>query len=183
MWKKTLPILILGLAMTTGCETLGLGGDEDTSDDDRVSRDDRTSRDDRISRDDDPAGRGRGGFEMKYPSDYDNGIPTGARLVREDNGRDRITHKPAHDGRLYLYDVDDRRVVDQFEMRDGDNFVMDVRDERAMVNDRSINARINRDHRYRLYFVESGGAGLNRDRNLDRDLDRDRDRSGVIRPE
>jgi hypothetical protein len=158
MLKKTLPILLLGFAMTAGCETLGLGGDEDTT-----SSDDRVSRDDRISREGDPSGRNRPGFEMRYPGDFDNGVPTGARLVREADG-ERVRYKTPHDGRLYIYDVDDRRVAHQEEMRDGDQFIFDARDERATMNDRNVNARINRDHRYRLYFVEDNARSSDLDR-------------------
>jgi hypothetical protein len=161
--KKTFPALLLGLSLAAGCETLGLGGDEDKSDD-RVSRDDRISRDR-------PARRDRPGFEMKYPADFDNGVPSGARLVREVNEDGSVTYKTPHDGRLYVYDVDNRRVEWDGQMRDGEAFTLDSRDDRATLNGRSINIRLDRDSRYRLYFVEDASSSYNssRDRSTDRD--------------
>src|SRR5258705_8977397 len=46
MFKKTFGALFLGLALTAGCDSLGLGGNNDSSNSDKT-----THRDDRISRD------------------------------------------------------------------------------------------------------------------------------------
>src|SRR6476646_11045920 len=103
MIKKGLPILLLGLALTAGCDSLGLGGDRDHNNDDTLPpRHDKISTRDR---------GGNDGTVMKYPSDFDNGIPVGAHLAREIDTNGGVSYKAAHDGKLYVYDVDNRRVV------------------------------------------------------------------------
>jgi hypothetical protein len=157
MFKKTLPALLLGLTLTAGCETLGLGGDNNDSNNDR---DTSTRRDDRISRDRDTARRDRGGFDMKYPEDFDHGVPSGARLVREAGGRD-IQYKTAHDGKLYVYDVDSRRVIWDGPMRDGERFTFDAQNGRARLENQDImNRDLNPDHNYRLYYVEGSRSSI-----------------------
>jgi hypothetical protein len=155
MFKKTFPALVLGLGLVAGCESLGLGGD-----DSKDSSSDKTTRDDRISRDSDTAHRDRGGFEMKYPADFDHGVPSGARLVREANGSD-VQYKTPHDGKLYVYDVDSKRVTWSGFMRDGERFTMDSRNGRARVENQDImNKDLNPDHQYRMYFVEGSRDSL-----------------------
>jgi hypothetical protein len=144
--KKTLPALLLGLALTAGCETLGLGGDS--------SDDSSTTRDDRISRD--RTDRNRDGVdEMKYPSDFDHGIPMGARLAREIDTNSGVNYKAAHDGKLYVYDVNSKRVVWSGFIRDGERFNIDTHEGRATIDGQSVlNRDLDRDHNYRLYFVQ-----------------------------
>src|SRR4051812_16995196 len=155
MFKKTLPALLLGLTLTAGCETLGLGGDNNDKDKDTTS-----TRDDRISQDRGTARRDRGGFDMKYPEDFDHGVPTGARLVREASGRD-IQYKTPHDGKLYVYDVDTRKVIWSGSMRDGERFTFDANNGRARIENQDImNRDLNADHNYRLYFVEGSVSNL-----------------------
>src|SRR2546426_11913451 len=98
--KRTVPALLFGLIHVAGCDTLGLGGDNKDSSDKTKTRDDRISHDRGTARN-----RDRTINEMKYPADFDNGVPSGARLVREANGRD-VQYKTPHDGKLYVYDVD-----------------------------------------------------------------------------
>jgi len=149
MLKKTLSTLLLGLTLTAGCEALGLGGDN------KDSSDKTTNGDDRISHDRGTARDNRGGFEMKYPADFDHGIPSGARLVREVDSRGGVSYKTPHDGRLYVYDVDSRRVVWSGTMRDGERFTIDSQNGRASIEGQSvINRDLSPDHQYRLYFVE-----------------------------
>jgi hypothetical protein len=159
MLKKTLPALLLGLTLTAGCETLGLGGDSKGSSDKTPTRDDRISRDRGTARDN------RGGFDMKYPADFDNGIPSGARLIRESDRQD-ISYKTPHDGKLYVYDVDSRRVVWSGFMRDGERFTVDNRSGRASIDGQNVTNRdVNPDHRLRLYFVEGSRDSVNSDTN------------------
>ena len=150
--KRILPALLLGLTLTAGCETLGLGGD------DNKDSSDKTTRNDRIGRD-------RGGYDgavMKYPADFDNGIPTGARLAREIDTNGGVNYKAAHNGKLYLYDVDTKRVMWSGNIRDGERFSIDSRDGRASVENQSVlNRDLNPDHQYRLYFVEGSRDSLN----------------------
>ena len=157
--KRTLPALLLGLTLTAGCETLGLGGDDNKDKDS-----DRTTRDDRISHDRGTA-RDRGGYDgtvMKYPADFDNGIPTGARLAREIDTNSGVNYKAAHDGKLYLYDVDTKHVTWSGTIRDGERVSIDSREGRASVENQSVlNRNLNPDHQYRLYFVEGSRDSVN----------------------
>jgi hypothetical protein len=164
--KRTLPALLLGLTLTAGCETLGLGGDDNKDKDS-----DRTTRDDRISHDHGTA-RDRGSYDgtvMKYPADFDHGIPTGAHLAREIDTNGGVSYKAAHDGKLYLYDVDSKRVMWSGTIRDGERFSMDSRDGRASVGNQSVlNRDLNPDHQYRLYFVEGSRDSVNSSSSSDR---------------
>src|SRR4051794_19416571 len=175
MLKKTLPALLLGLTLTTGCETLGLGGDNN-KDKDPPPRDARIGQND--------PNRDRGGYngtEMKYPTDFDHGVPTDARLIREVDTNGSITYKTPHDGKIYVYDADSRRVVWSGSMRDGERFRMDTRDGRASIENQNImNTRdLNPDHQYHLYFVRGDRDSVNSsDRSVplnDRSSDRNND--------
>jgi hypothetical protein len=174
LFKKTLPALLLGLTLTAGCETLGLGGDDNKDSSDRTTRDDRISHDRGTARD-------RGGYDgtvMKYPADFDHGIPTGARLAREVDTDGSVIYKAAHDGKLYIYDVDAKRVIWSGFMRDGERLSMDTRDGRATIDGQSVlNRDLNPDHRYRLYFVPGTRDSFDSsDRSSDRLNDRNSDR-------
>ncbi len=148
--KKSIPALLLGLALVAGCDTLGLGGDN--------NKDKTSSKDDRISRDRTTRTRDRGdndGTLMKYPSDFDNGVPSGAKLAREIDTNGSVSYKAAHDGKLYVYDVDSRRVAWSGNIRDGERFTIDSQNGRATLNGENVQNRdINPDHQYRLYFLE-----------------------------
>jgi len=149
--KKCIPALLLGLALVAGCDTLGLGGDN--------NKDNSNSKNDRISRDRNTTRtRDRGdndGTIMKYPTDFDNGIPTGAKLVREVDTNGGVSYKAAHDGKLYVYDVDSRRVAWSGTVRDNERFTIDSQNGRATINGENVQNRdINPDHQYRLYFLE-----------------------------
>jgi len=150
--KRTIPALLLGLALVAGCDTLGLGGDNKDNKDDSSTRDDRISRDRTTTRN-----RDRGGYDgsaMKYPADFDNGIPSGAGLVREVDTNGGVSFKTPHDGKLYVYDVDAKRVIWSGFMRDGERFQIDSNSGRANIDGQSvINRDLNPDHRYRLYFL------------------------------
>ena len=162
--KKAFPALILGLALTAGCESLT--GDRDNNNDDTLP-----PRHDRIST------RDRGGYQgdvMKYPADFDNGIPTGAHLAREIDQDGSLNYKAAHDGKLYLFDVDTKRVIWSGSVRDNDHLSIDSRDNRVTLNnDQNVlrnNRDLNPDHRYRLYFMQDSFNDSNR--NIDRSSDR-----------
>jgi len=157
--NKSIPALLLGLALVAGCDTLGLGGNNDNS------KDKTTSKDDRISRDKNTRTRDRGDYDgtiMKYPSDFDNGIPTGAKLVREIDTNGGVSYKAAHDGKLYVYDVDSKRVLWSGNIRDNERFTIDSQNGRATLNGESVSNRdLNPDHQYRLYFIEDLRANDN----------------------
>ena len=162
--KKTVPALVLGLALVGGCEALT--GDRDNNNDDtNPPRHDRISTRDR---------GGNDGTVMKYPADFDYGIPTGAHLAREIDQDGSLNYKAPHDGKLYLFDADSKRVVWSGSVRDNDRFSIDTRDNRASLNnDQNLirnNRDLNPDHRYRLYFVQDSVDNTNR--NTDRSSDR-----------
>ena len=165
--KKTVPALILGFALVAGCESLT--GDRDNNNDDTLP-----PRHDRIST------RDRGGYEgdvMKYPADFDYGIPSGAHLAREVDQDGSVTYKAPHDAKLYLFDADSRRVVWSGSIRDGERFAFDSRDNRATVNDQSIlnnNRDLNPDHRYRLYAVRNSTSDSLDSSSRSRDTSADR---------
>lgn len=156
MFKKALPALLLGLALTAGCESLGLGGDTENNNDGSVP-----PRRDRVSQKD----RDRGGYDgtaMKYPADFDHGIPSGAHLAREIDTNGSVSYKAPHEAKLYMYDVDARRVIWSGVVRDGERFRFDSRDGKASVGDQSImnNRDLNPDHQYRLYTVDNRDSSL-----------------------
>ena len=108
---------------------------------------------------DNPRNRDRGGYDgtvMKYPADFDNGIPAGARLAREIDTNAGVSYKAPHDGKLYVYDADSNRVIWSGTIRDGERFSIDSKDGRATIEGQSVlnnNRDLNPDHRYRLYVL------------------------------
>ena len=156
--KKAFPALILGLALTAGCDSLT--GDRDNNTDDTLPpRHDRISTRDR---------GGNDGSVMKYPADFDAGIPSGARLAREIDQDGSLSYKAAHDGKVYLFDADTKRVIWSGSVRDNDRVAIDTRDNRVSLNDDknvlSNNRDLNPDHRYRLYFVQDSNTDRSSDR-------------------
>ena len=184
MFKKTLPALLLDLTLTAGCESLGLGGDNQNNTDDTIPR----SRD-RISKDRNDPNRDRGGYdgsEMKYPADFDHGIPSDARLIREVDTNGSISYKAPHEGKLYVYDADSRRVTWSGTVRDGERFRLDSNNGRASIDDQSImkDRDLNPDHHYHLYFVRGARDSVDNSSSNDRNVplnDRSSDRNDDLR--
>src|SRR5215510_3708881 len=123
--KKTFSALLLGLALAAGCASLT--GDRDNNNDDTAP-----PRHDKISKRD---SGGDTGTVMKYPADFDYGIPSGAHLAREIDQDGSVTYKAPHDAKLYLFDADAKRVVCSGSIRDGERFSLNTRDNRASIND------------------------------------------------
>ena len=149
MLNKAFPALLLALALAAGCDSLGLGGDNN---DKGSSKDERISHDSTRTRD----RGGNDGTVMKYPADFDNGIPAGARLAREIDTNAGVSYKAPHDGKLYVYDADSNRVIWSGTIRDGERFSIDSKDGRATIEGQSVlnnNRDLNPDHRYRLYIL------------------------------
>src|SRR5438552_11732861 len=79
------------------------------------------------------------------------GIPTGA--VQVDEGTDRLTYTPRRSGTVYVYDVDDDRLVYQGRVRDGDRLTIDPETNRLELNGRQVVDRdLKRKDRHRIYF-------------------------------
>jgi hypothetical protein len=64
-----------------------------------------------------------------------------------------LTYEPSRDGVLYVYDVDDDRVIYVGRIRDRERFQLDPDGNRATINNRTVmRSDLNPRHRYRLYF-------------------------------
>jgi hypothetical protein len=92
----------------------------------------------------------------------DTGVPSRARLVKQSDGRDLYFRAP-ESGTIYLYDVDDRRVVYSGNIRKGERFRLNADDHAARIDDNVVMDRsAYRDHRYRLYFSSNDSRDVNR---------------------
>jgi hypothetical protein len=79
------------------------------------------------------------------------GVPKGALAVEEGSGR--LTYKPERDGRVYVYDIEDDRLVLEQPINANEEFVVDARDNRIMLNDKRVTERdLKSNHRHRIYF-------------------------------
>lgn len=137
-WLRPIHLLLVALVLSLGVGCAALTGDDE--DDDISSRDDTIGR----TRDEIP------------DNDNPSGIPSSANLIREGDGRN-INFRAPHDGTVYVYDDDDRRIVYQTRMRDAERFNFNADDRRISidgreVDDRDFSARINSNHRYQIYF-------------------------------
>jgi hypothetical protein len=173
-WGHTLP----GGDVTTGGNTMRLtqgiaraltlvalaaaGCESDSSDNDRDDRDiyrrdrlenerarDRARDDDRvISRDRDPVRRDDSDRRRGI-----NEIPADAVAVEGGEGTAGLSHTAQRDGTIYVYDVDDDRVVFVGRMMSGERFRLLPDDNEATLDGRPVfRSDLNPRHRYRLYF-------------------------------
>ena len=79
-------------------------------------------------------------------------VPTTATRVDEGTGP-RLTYAPTRDGTLYVYDVDDDRVVFSTRVRQDERFVLDPDANRATLDGQTVlGTGLVPRHRYRLYF-------------------------------
>lgn len=100
-------------------------------------------------------------------------LPRNAKRVTD--GRGVLTHTAARDGRVYLYDVDDRTLIDNRPMRRGQEYRVDPDQDKATLDGKKVyDNDLKRDHNHRLYFL----ADNSRD---DREDDRDDRISGLPR--
>lgn len=161
-----LAILAVATFGSIGCEEMG--GSSSSSrhdrDDDRVSDrydrrgDDRRHDDDRrrgdsdgdvIGRDPD---RRRGGDTLERSSGMRD-IPRDAVKVEEGAG-DRLRYEAERDGRIYVYDEDDDRVVYSGNVYRGEDFVVDPGADVLSVNGKRLgDVNLRAKHRYRVYFM------------------------------
>ena len=81
-------------------------------------------------------------------------LPSGADLIGRGQERD-ITFTASRDGRVYLYDDEDREVVASTAIRDGERFSLSPERGRATINGRAVfdDADIDRDDTYAVYFA------------------------------
>lgn len=83
-------------------------------------------------------------------------IPADAMAVETGEG-ERLEHTAARDGVVYVYDVDDDRVVYVGRIREREQFRLDPGGGRGLINSRVVfRSDLNPRHRYRLYFDPAG---------------------------
>jgi hypothetical protein len=111
-------------------------------------------------------------------------VPRTARLVKRDRGR--LTYRVPDDGKLWVVEGENDRMIYTGRVRRGDEFELEPGRNRAFLNDRQVvDKDIKSDSGHRIYFESddrrSGDTEWDlasdraRDRELDRDLERDRD--------
>ncbi len=160
--KLIVPALFLSVvAGGVGCESLGGGGesdadkaerradnrarreanrdrdtlgDRDTLRDRDTVRDRDTTRIERRTPDDNVVGSGRA---TRSAGGLDS-IPRSAARVDAAAGTSVLDYTARRDGQVYIYDVTDDRVVWTGELRDGERFVLDPREDTALINGRKI---------------------------------------------
>jgi hypothetical protein len=93
-----------------------------------------------------------------------NRIPRSADVVRE--GYDKLKWTADMDGRFYVYDVTNDRIVYDAPVSRGQELVLDPRKDLLAVNGGTLSAGdIKKDGFHRIYFVASRGGSLDDDNN------------------
>jgi hypothetical protein len=119
-------LIVLSLSIGAGCESFN-GDDDDDNDDREVSGRDRISQ--TISE-----------------------VPREAERIEE--GRGELSWAARADGTIYLYDVNDRRVVDTQRVRKGQRYTIAPERDLATLDGRPVyEQNLDRDHTHRLYFL------------------------------
>lgn len=78
-------------------------------------------------------------------------IPSDARLVKEGVGE--LTFRAGSNGRMWLYDEKDRRTLYFVDLLDGDDIVVNPREDRVYINRRSVaKLSLSSERVYRMYF-------------------------------
>lgn len=186
---KTLrSILVLSAVGFVVSTQLGSGCVSD-GDRDRYPRDPEPYRNDPYRNDpyrNDPYGRRE---PNSYPEPYHGPrdyrwdtvpLPREAQLVAE--GRDVLKFRARDVGRIYLYDSDERFVIDDRTIFSGEEYIVAPKDNRAWVDhDRVVEYDFPERHEYRLYFVPRHYEMRDRDSDRRRDADRDSVRQEAVR--
>lgn len=147
--------LALGVGMVAGCDMFN--GDDD--DDDALS----TRSGDRYSDRYDSRGGAVIGNDRdsdRYDSsrtasglDRDSGIPAGAQIVGEMDGPN-ITYRAREDGRVYIFDNNDQKLVWSGRLRDGERFVLQPGRHEATINGSPVGLpKLGSGHGFTLYFM------------------------------
>jgi hypothetical protein len=81
------------------------------------------------------------------------GVARGAVVVEE--GAGRLSHEPNANGRVWVYDADDDRLVYEGRVNRGDDFIVDARENRISLNgQRQTERDLRSNHMHRIYFKE-----------------------------
>lgn len=168
-------VLAVAASLTAGCEELGLGSSSSgssssrtRSDRDRDGISDRYDRsptraDDRLS-DDEAILTRRRDSDLDRTSSRDrvrddrdlrglSDVPRDAVRVEEGEGQ-TLRYEAARDGRVYVYDEDDDRVVYTGKLYRGERFIADPDKDVLSVNGKRLgDVNLRSAHRYRVYFA------------------------------
>lgn len=80
------------------------------------------------------------------------GLPPSAKVVAE--GATQLTYTPEEPGQVYLYNVDQDRVIGRFYMRRGQRFAMDGISGRATLDGNEVRiGETKKNGNYQVYFV------------------------------
>ena len=80
------------------------------------------------------------------------GIPPEAKQVAE--GPNQLTYTPEEPGQVYLYDVNNDRVIGRFHLRRGQRFAMDGVAGRATIDGNEVRiAETKKGANYQVYFL------------------------------
>jgi hypothetical protein len=185
-------VAIAPFVIGAGCAS---DNDDHRRSDDRYGRNDRyDSRDDYR---DDYRGTYRDGYRDEYGYnrrtdgrydpryDRDGDVPRSAREV--DRDKDKVIHTARGAGRFYLVDCATRQLIYKIDVRDGQEFKADAREDYVYIDDRRYERLdMRRDNELALYFDPAEGretrqARLNSRDNASHD-DRNRNNSGNTTP-
>jgi hypothetical protein len=85
-------------------------------------------------------------------SNAPKGVPSGAQLMGSGENKE-ISFSPSRDGTVYVYDVDNRRVVSRQNIGDGEQFVLSPGRGRATIDGKTVDAdEFDTRTNYRVYF-------------------------------
>lgn len=96
-------------------------------------------------------------------------IPRDAGKVAEGSGE--LSYAARSDGRVYLYDINDRTVVDNRLLRRDETYTANADQNRILIDRRKVSEQdLKRKHNYRIYFLSTN----RRDRDVRDSLSTDR---------
>ncbi len=84
------------------------------------------------------------------------GVPSDAQLMGSGRNQE-IAFKPSKDGAVYVYSVDDRKLVSRLPIRGGDRFVLSPGKSRATIDGKTVEQNVfDTRTNYRVYFNREG---------------------------
>jgi hypothetical protein len=82
------------------------------------------------------------------------GIPPKAEKVQE--GAGQLVYTPQQSGRLYLYNANDEKIIEAFQVRKGQRFAVDAAAGRATLEGNEVSVgKLSKGDRYQIYFLPS----------------------------
>jgi hypothetical protein len=154
--KPTLAAGVLAALLAVGCDDNSKSSSSSTHDRDRDGIADKYDRhpntNDRL---DDDVIIGRDRSDRRDSRRGLDEIPRDAIRVNVEEGEgQRLRHKPQRNGRIYVYDENNDRVVYDSRLDRGEEFILDPDKDVLTVDGKRIsNFNVSAKHRYRLYFL------------------------------